>query len=61
MNTQTSAFKEHAETEMHKRAMVLYKKQHSTNVCDYAPIARSLLQPLMDEATKEEVGISQQL
>ena len=25
MNTQTSAFKEHAETEMHKRAMALHR------------------------------------
>ena len=52
MNTRTSAFKEHAETEMHKRAMALYRKQHSTNVCDYAPIAKCLLQPSMDEVTR---------
>ena len=52
MNTRTSAFKEHTETEMHKRAMALYRKQHSTNVCDYAPIAKCLLQPSMDEVTR---------
>ena len=46
------AFKEHTETEMHKQIIALYTKQHSTNVCNCAPIARSLLQPLMDEATR---------
>ena len=45
-------FKEHAETEMHKQIIALYMKQHSTNVCNCAPIARSLLQPLMEEATR---------
>ena len=31
-NTRTSAFKEHPDTDMHTCAMLLYKKQHSTNV-----------------------------
>ena len=35
-NTCASSFKEHATTEMHKYAMILYKKQHSSNVCDFA-------------------------
>jgi len=51
-NTRTSSFKEHTETEMHKVSMALYKKQHSENICDYAPIARAILQPSMDEATR---------
>ena len=51
-NTRTPKFKEHAYTEMHKRAMMLYKKHHSTNVCEYAPIAKAILQPSMDEATR---------
>ena len=51
-NTRTSAFKEHACTEMHKRAMALYKKQHSSNICEYAPIAKALLIPSMDELTR---------
>ena len=42
-NTQTSAFKEHACTEMHKRAMALYRKQHSSNICEYAPIAKATI------------------
>ena len=51
-NTRTSAFKEHACTEMHKRPMALYKKQHSSNICEYAPIAKALLIPSMDELTR---------
>jgi len=54
-NTKTSAFKEHADTEMHKRAMILYKKQHSTNVCEYVPIAKAILQPSMDKATRQKL------
>ena len=52
MSTQMSAFKEHAEVEMHKWTMVFYKKQHSSSICDYAPIAKCLLQPSMDEVTR---------
>jgi len=54
-DTRTSAFKEHADAEMHKRALMLYKKQHSTNVCEYAPIAKAILQPSMDEATRQKL------
>ena len=49
---QLSSFKEHASTEKHKHTMILYKKQYSTNVCDYAPIVKALLLPLMDELTR---------
>ena len=51
----TSAFKDRTKTEMHKRAMSLYWKQHSTNICEYVSIARSLLQPSMDEASKHKL------
>jgi len=54
-NTRTSAFKERTNTEMHKCAMMLYKKQHSINVCEYAPIAKAILQPSMDEATRQKL------
>ena len=37
---------------MHKCAMALYKKQHSSNICEYAPIAKALLIPSMDELTR---------
>ena len=36
---QTSSFREHAK---HERAMQLLKREQSTNVCDYATIARVL-------------------
>ena len=54
-NTRVSAFKDHAITEMHKRAMILYKKEHSTNVCEYSPIATALLSPSMDEVTRSRL------
>ena len=38
-NVRLSTVKDHAGTDMHARAMLLYKKQQSSNVCDYAPIA----------------------
>ena len=47
-NVKTSSFKEHASTDMHVRAMHLFKKQQSTNVFEYAPIARALTQQAMD-------------
>ena len=34
--------------------MLLYKKQRSSNVCDYAPIARSLTQSSVDANTREK-------
>ena len=52
-NVRTSTFKEHAATDMHARAMVLFKKQRASSVCEYAPIAEALLQPSMDDATQE--------
>ena len=51
-NVRTSSFKEHAATDMHARAMVLFKKQQSSTVCEYAPIAKALLQPAMDDHTR---------
>ena len=36
-NFRTFTFKEHAVTDMHLRAMSLYKKQQSSFVYDYAP------------------------
>ena len=48
-NVKTSSFKEHTSTDMHVRAMHLFKKQQSTNVFEYAPIARALTQHAMDK------------
>ncbi len=36
---------------MHAHAMGLFKKQHASSVCEYAPIAAALL---MDDATREQ-------
>ena len=41
-NLKTLSIKDHAKTDMHARAMLLLKREQSTNVCDYSPIARSL-------------------
>ena len=41
-NLKASAFKEHAATDMHKRAFLLYRKSHSSSVTEYAPIAKAL-------------------
>ena len=41
-NLRTSSFMDHAKSDMHKRAMLLLKKEQSTDVRDYAPIARSI-------------------
>ena len=42
INLRTSSFKEHAKSDMQERGMLLLKHEQSTNVCDYAPIARVL-------------------
>ena len=39
-NVHTSTFKEHAITDIHVRAMALFKKQQSSSVFQYAPIGR---------------------
>ena len=39
-NLRTSSFKDHARSDMHERAMRLLKKEQSSNVFEYAPIAR---------------------
>ncbi len=35
-NLRTSSFKDHAKSDMHSRAMLLLKKEQSSNICDYA-------------------------
>ena len=37
-----SSFKDHARSDMHQRAMLLFKKSQSSDVTDYAPIAKAL-------------------
>ena len=38
-NVRTTAFKEHAATDMHAHSMVLFKKQHARDITEYSPIA----------------------
>ena len=52
-NVRTSTFKEHARTDMHNRAMCLFKKAQSNSVLDYPPIARALTNLPMDERSKQ--------
>ena len=35
--------------------MTLYKKQHASSVCEYAPIEAALLQPSMDDTTRQRM------
>ncbi len=53
VNVRTTRFNEHAVTDMHAHGMGLFKKQHASSVSEYAQIAAALLQPLMDNATRE--------
>ena len=53
-NVRTSTFKEHATTDMHTRAMSLFKKQQSSSVLEYAPIARALTNLPMDERSMQQ-------
>ena len=41
-NLRASSYKDHATTDMHKRAMVLFHKSEETDVSDYVPIATTL-------------------
>ena len=52
-NLRASSFKDHASSEMHSRTMLLLKKAQSTDVCEYAPIAKAL--HVMDSASQQAV------
>ena len=52
-NLRTSAFKDHAKSDMHHYAMQLLKKSKSTDVTEYAPIAKAL--NTLDAATERRV------
>ncbi len=40
LNLHVSAFKDHARSDMHKRAMHLFRKSQSKRIVEYSPIAR---------------------
>ena len=52
-NLRTSSFKDHAKSDMHERAMLLLKKVQSSDVCDYAPIAKAFYK--MDAMTENRI------
>ena len=54
-NVRTFTFKEHARTEIHNRAMCLFKKAQFNSVLDYAPIATALTNLPMDDRSKQQV------
>ena len=52
-NVRTTAFKDHAATDMHAHSMVLFQKQNARNVTEYSPIAAALLHlRTMDQTTQ---------
>ena len=52
-NLRTSSFKDHAASTMHKRAMILYKKQQGVDLVEYSPIANAL--STLDEGSRQVV------
>ena len=54
-NVRTSTFKDHADTDMHKYTMVLFKKAQLSGPCEYAPIARALAQSSIDAASTAKI------
>ena len=53
-NVRVSAVQDHAATDMHAYAMLLLKKQQSSSVVDYAPIAKCYAEASMDQSTREK-------
>ena len=52
-NLHTSSFKDHAKSDMHRRAMHFLRRQQSTTVTDYSPIARAFYK--MDESVEKQI------
>lgn len=59
-NLRASAFKDHARTDMHKRAMLLFKKSQSRHITEYAAIAKasSSLDPTAESKLKKKFDIA---
>ena len=49
----TSAFKDHAKSEMHQKVCNLFTKSKAVSIIDYAPIARALEK--MDTSTASNI------
>ncbi len=55
INLRASSFKDHAKSDMHQRSMLLLKREQCSNMCEYAPIARSFFH------TDEEAKIAMEM
>ncbi len=53
LNLRASAFKDHSRSDMHKRAMHLFKKSQSKSIVEYSPIARAFSS--LDSSTEEKI------
>ena len=51
-NLRTLSFKDHAKSDMHGRAMELLRREQSTSVTEYSPIARAFYR--MDESVEKQ-------
>ena len=56
-NVHASTFKDHAGNDMHKHAMVLFKKAQSSRPCNYAPIAKALAQLSMGAVSTTKIKL----
>ena len=54
-NIRASTFKDHAETAMHRQAMLLVQKEIASSVVEYAPIAKAFTKANINEATKAKL------
>ena len=52
-NLRASSFKDHAASDMHSRAMLMLKRAQSTDILEYAPIAKAL--HTMDAPAEQEL------
>ena len=60
-NLRTSAFTDHAKSDMHQRAMTLLKKETATDVREYATIAKSLfsvIDPAVEGTIKKKFDVA---
>ena len=52
-NLRTSSFRDHSKSDMRERAMLLLRKEQSSDVCDYSPIARAFYK--MDKTAEGKI------
>lgn len=62
-NLCTSAFKDHAKSDMHQRAILLAKKSDASDVTEYAPIAKALctIDPVTEKRVRRKFEVAYML